>query len=493
VGLRKRFKDFRDWCPQPPDRLPTKLKHYAMPIAAVAMVTLVLSMSFFVLSSSVVAPILPLANGDSTSTSDWPMFNANPSHTGVGTGSQILTPKLLWTYNTFAPVVSSPAVVDGVVYIGSDNSDVIALNATSGVQIWNYSITPVFPVYSSPAVDNGVVYVGSMNSNVYALNATNGAQIWSYNTRGPVASSPAVVGGVVYIGSGGGISYIYALNATNGAKLWSYPTSGYIIMSSPAVVGGDVYIGSTKGLTQTHGSVYALNATAGTLLWNYTTNGRVTSSPTVANGVVYVGDADGNVYALDAANGGKLWNYSAGGAVEMSPAVADGWVYAGGSNSMYALNATNGSKLWNYTANLLGVSPAFIGGVVYVGNMTALNATDGVEIWSYDTDKYGSTTASSPAVVNGVIYVGGGYRVYALGNRPAPSTSFLSSNASLVLVGVLVAIVVIVASVVFLFRKRLKTRLPPSLLQNFSSVRQSKFFKENLACKDHRRANYEFA
>ena len=138
------------------------------------------------------------------SSGDWPMFQANPAHTGVGTGSPVLRPKVLWTYNTFAPVVSSPAVGGGIIYIGSDNSAVYAFNATNGVQIWNHSITPVFPVYSSPAVADGVVYVGSMNGNMYALNATNGIQIWSYTTGGPVASSPAVLDGVVYIGSGGG-------------------------------------------------------------------------------------------------------------------------------------------------------------------------------------------------------------------------------------------------------------------------------------------------
>ena len=47
MGIRKRLKDFRDWCPQPPDRLPTKLKRYSVPIAAVVTATLILSVSFF--------------------------------------------------------------------------------------------------------------------------------------------------------------------------------------------------------------------------------------------------------------------------------------------------------------------------------------------------------------------------------------------------------------------------------------------------------------
>ena len=135
-------------------------------------------------------------------------------------------------------------------------------------------------VYSSPAVVGGVVYIGSEDGNVYALNAANGAELWNYTTGGTVDSSPAVVGGVVYIGSDDG--NVYALNAANGAKLWNYTTGGSVY-SSPAVVNGVVYIGSDDD------NVYALNATNGAKLWSYTTGGYVDSSPAVVSGVVYIG------------------------------------------------------------------------------------------------------------------------------------------------------------------------------------------------------------
>ena len=58
-------------------------------------------------------------------------------------------------------------------------------------------------MYSSPAVANGVVYVGSFDAKVYALNATTGATLWTATTGGDVISSPAVANGVVYVGSDG--------------------------------------------------------------------------------------------------------------------------------------------------------------------------------------------------------------------------------------------------------------------------------------------------
>ena len=75
---------------------------------------------------------------------------------------------------------------------------------------------------SSPVVANGVVYVGSIDGNLYALNAGTGALLWKYTTGSAVDSSPAVANGVVYVGSDD--NNLYALNASTGALLWKYMT-----------------------------------------------------------------------------------------------------------------------------------------------------------------------------------------------------------------------------------------------------------------------------
>ena len=81
------------------------------------------------------------------------------------------------------------------------------------------------------------------------------------------------------------------LNAFTGAKLWSYKT-GDVIYSSPTVANGVVYVGSLDG------NIYGLNASTGDSLWSYTTGDFVESSPTVVNGTVYVGSLDGHAYAF---------------------------------------------------------------------------------------------------------------------------------------------------------------------------------------------------
>jgi outer membrane protein assembly factor BamB len=74
---------------------------------------------------------------------------------------------LLWSYTTGSEVHSSPAVANGVVYIGSADHNLYALNASTGAKLWSY--TTGSEVYSSPVVVNGMVYVGSLDHKVYAF------------------------------------------------------------------------------------------------------------------------------------------------------------------------------------------------------------------------------------------------------------------------------------------------------------------------------------
>ena len=339
---------------------------------------------------------------------DWPMFRHDLTHSGYSPSPPPNTNATLWNYTTGSYVYSSPAVVDGRVFVGSYDNKIYALNATTGTHLWNY--TTGFVIYSSPAVADGRVFVGSRDGKLYAMNATTGAHIWNYTTGGVIWSSPVVADGRVYIGSEDG--RVYALNATTGALIWSYLT-GERVNSSPAVADGRVYVGSYDR------KVYALNATDGTFIWSYTTGSYVFSSPAVVNDIVYIGSRDFKIYALNASNGAFIWSYTTGNQVESSPAVAYGMVFVGSTDGkLYALNAATGAHIWNYTTGgVVNSSPAVADGKVLVGShdnkVYALNATTGVLIWSYTTSE---PVESSPAVADGKVFIGSGDgKVYAFG------------------------------------------------------------------------------
>jgi eukaryotic-like serine/threonine-protein kinase len=129
------------------------------------------------------------------------------------------------------------------IYIASQ-SYAYALNINTGAKLWRHQTGAGYPRYSSPAVANGMVYVGSGDGNVYALKASTGARVRNYNTFNNVGDSPALANGVIYVGTYNWI--IYALNARTGAELWGYHTGG-AVSSSPAVANGAMYVGSTDG------------------------------------------------------------------------------------------------------------------------------------------------------------------------------------------------------------------------------------------------------
>jgi len=332
----------------------------------------------------------------------WPMFHHDLTRSGYSTSYAPARNFTLWTYDVEIGVSSSPAVVAGKIYLGSDDT-VYCLNASTGESVWNY--TKPFPLggFHSPAVVGDRVYVGAWDWNIYCLNASSGEFIWSYMTENDVNSSPAVVDGRVYIGSWD--DWFYCLDASTGELVWKYKTGYDIKWSSAAVADGRVYVGS-----EDH-KLYCLDAATGTSIWNYTTGslGYVHSSPAVIDGKVYVGSGDNKVYCLDASTGAEIWNYTTGGDVFSSPAVADNRVYVGSDDwRVYCLNSTTGAPIWKTTTES-GVhsSPAVAGNRVYVGsddyNVYCFNALTGAPIWKYKTE---GPVMSSPAIADGQLYIG---------------------------------------------------------------------------------------
>jgi len=320
--------------------------------------------------------------------------------------------KLLWSYTTGGSVQSSPSVVNGVVYVGSNDNNLYALRADTGAKLWSFPLNTGGIFHASPAVANGVVYIGSSNDEpndkLYALDGKTGAVLWTYFGDGAsIYCSPAVANGVVYFASGDGD--LYALNAKTGALLWSFGI-GFQVNKSPAVANEVLYTGSLVNAL-----FWAINASTGAPLWTFQSGPSrdyaFNSSPAAANGAVYGASDDGNLYALNASTGTLLWSYPSGPYSE--PAVANDVVYADGNGGVYALNATTGALLWNSS---LGVAPAVADGVVYIvgsGGVYALNDTTGALLWNYVT---ASTVETRPAVANGVVYVGSDDgKVYAFG------------------------------------------------------------------------------
>ncbi|HTS74380.1 MAG TPA: PQQ-binding-like beta-propeller repeat protein [Gaiellaceae bacterium] len=262
--------------------------------------------------------------------------------------------RVVWSRRFNACIAASPAVAKGVVYESllnpcdqpHDNKKgaVVALNAQTGKTVWRAEIGAT---ESSPLVVNGVVYVGSRNNRVYALDAKTGRVRWTYTTGGEVKGAGAYIAGTVYFGSYDG--HVYALNARNGKLRWRASAESRLggrgtFYANPAIAYGRVYIGATDGV------VYSFGATSGRLLWARRTGGYVYSSAALWRRTVYVGSYDHHLYAIDAATGDVRWAFHANGAISGSPTVLNGVVYFSTLKARtYGLDALSGKVVWTFT------------------------------------------------------------------------------------------------------------------------------------------------
>ncbi len=296
-------------------------------------------------------------------------------------------------------------------------------NVSSLTQAW-FSHALRGNIFSSPVVSGDLVYIGSLDGRLYALDAATGNTRWASDAAGSSSSSndstPAVINGTAYICLQD--HRLYAFDALSGQLRWNSP-AGHDVGSSPTVADGVVYVTG-------NGRVYAFEADSGHIRWvSSPARGTTGYSPpvAVANGVIYAsmtgyGPGTGQIYAFDVANGQTRWVsdlINGGTDINSSPTVAHGLVYIGsGMGGLAAFNATTGHVRWitPATAASTGSSPAFANGVVYLAEdrVYAFDAATGDQRWV--SGPIGAYNSDSPMVANGVVYVcsAGNNSVYAL-------------------------------------------------------------------------------
>ena len=211
----------------------------------------------------------------------------------VALGTLALTSQLLFAQTTFHGNIARTGVYDSA-----------GPKQLGGVK-WKFKTGG--PIVASPAIADGVVYIPSMDTNLYAIDQETGKEKWRNKSRMPIASSPAVAGGMLYFVSSAGA--LGAVDVITGKTKWVLPTEyerrfeaknlhGYpsaaqtipdawdIYTSSPAVANGKVFFGSGDG------GIYAADAQTGVLIWKFSTGDVVHSSPAVVGNTVYIGSWD---------------------------------------------------------------------------------------------------------------------------------------------------------------------------------------------------------
>jgi outer membrane protein assembly factor BamB len=318
---------------------------------------------------------------------------------------------------------------NGVLYAPSKgNNKVYALNASNGLVIWGHNVRQCD---ASPCIDENVIYVAECygpslevteSPRAMALNKTTGDEIWHFVEPSGAGwvGSPLVNGDFVYFTTYG--DGIYALNKTSGQQLWNVDIG--TIVCSVAYDNGIVFVSAFDPPGQ-----YAFNATTGEIVWNANYGASWDSSPVICHGIVIQSTMDEanitSTYLLNETNG-QLIHVFQGKGGQSTPLVQDNRIIIPSYRcQIWAFDLTTYEELWHTLELTMGTpslrrpdltycSPAAANGIIYYqslsGMLYAISETDGSILWSHAMDGFGF---GSPSIGNGRLFITNDYALYA--------------------------------------------------------------------------------
>jgi outer membrane protein assembly factor BamB/formylglycine-generating enzyme required for sulfatase activity len=365
--------------------------------------------------------------------------------TGVVSG-----PKIKWSFKTGGAVKSSPVVVAGLVFVGSYDGCIYALDAATGHEVWKHKTGG--KVSGSAAVVDGTVYMAGEDGNLYALGAKDGALRWKTKCGERMAVSPAVAYGLAFIGSGNRCGSdqasmtagpVVGLDAQTGQLVWKSDVSGGEYLAAVCLDATRVFPNGPQGN-------YVVDLATGEAVgrpsrgWSHQNRG-LTDMVRWQNLLVIPGGMKGSLCVHEIADSTEeprtkeLWKVALsgedleinnGGApgyeILATPAVSRGRLLVGcNDGTLRAFDVRTGKPLWRCQTNgPVQSSPSVAGQTVYFGSwdghLYALNVADGVLRWKLNlgdmpqvpAEQYklaadeGGRIISSPWPGDGVLYVG---------------------------------------------------------------------------------------
>jgi outer membrane protein assembly factor BamB len=316
---------------------------------------------------------------------DSPVYRGGPARTGEQPGPGPKSPPTeRWRVVTDGRTAPTPVLADDVLYFGGDDGVVWAVDAESGEERWRFAAPAAIGAPLSVGRDS--VYVADRAGTLYALDTQTGALRWQIKVLSSTESTSNIASDLTYAISPvevGGVVFVACGQRP----------------SAPAVAEGLVFAAadSIKLLR-------AFDADTGAPLWRYpATEGAVLTNQS-------------GIFSVDAATGQQRWFAGTNGWVLGTPSVAEGVVYVASMKAtVSAIEIATGSTLWAVQVGdslpssgigfVLSSSPAVVDGTIYVGRndgLYALDAATGAERWRADI---GRVRTSSTVVDDGMVYV----------------------------------------------------------------------------------------
>jgi eukaryotic-like serine/threonine-protein kinase len=199
-----------------------------------------------------------------------------------------LVGRKVWEINIGAPVRSTPLVHNDLIYFGSESGEFFCTDLGGTIK-WRFKAKRA--ITSSASITQNIVFFGSMDSTLYALDAKTGWVIWRYRLGKPTISTPFIVENYLFTGASSGD--ITCIDIRTSKEVWHYSTD-HQVTGSPIVFKDSLYCGSVDG------HLYSLEYRTGRLRWKFRTEGPITGTPIAVDETIYIGSTDHRLYALAA-------------------------------------------------------------------------------------------------------------------------------------------------------------------------------------------------
>lgn len=240
-----------------------------------------------------------------------------------------------WCFDTKGPLRIQPVIRNSILYLGSDDKNVYAINSHTGKLIWRFHTEGC--ISSQPIIRDDFLYATSTDGYLYKLQLLNGQMIWKKKVGPLVLSRIYINHSNIYVANNNGD--LLAINK-QGDTLWEKKIDDNIYCP----ITGDqfnLYLGTSMGM------VYAVSKKNGIVKWELDTESHFLSSgPVVINNQLIMGDTDGMVYSIDPNNKSINWKYKTGYQIITDPILKDKKIYIA-SDKIYCFNL-KGKKLWEY-------------------------------------------------------------------------------------------------------------------------------------------------
>jgi len=344
------------------------------------------------------ALIALLLLASATAAADWPLFRGNALQTGVA--AEALPDKLevLWSFKCQDGVESTAAIVGGVVYVGSFDQHLYAINLADGTLKWKYKGGG----FKAPvSVHKETVFAGDEEGIFHAVDRA-GKKRWTFETGGEITGGANFAGDYVLFGSHD--STLYCLDQDDGKLIWKFKTEGPV--NGSALVAGDkTFVAGCDSM------LHIIEWKTGKSLAQIDLEGQAAATAAVAGDHLYVGTMTNFVQAVDLKKQALAWSYASKREQPFfaSAAVTDRLVIAGGRDKLiHAIDRNKGELVWSFAAKgRLDSSPVVAGSRVYAGaadgHLYVVDLKSGAEVQRL---KLGRGIFASPAVSGGRLVIG---------------------------------------------------------------------------------------